>query len=189
MQNTDNITPNITDKILGYGCILGMAITSRFLLNFQEGYIAEIISFVILFFLFSGVSYWLRQIRKTLGLDELTFHKVFFLTIQLFIVGAIFSSFMKYAFFEYIKPVQFEQLSAMSAQVLKESQYPDAMIKQAMQYLTPANYAIFSCISNIMLGALMGLVIWPMVKREQEFRKLHKDLFPDEKNEQKNEND
>lgn len=156
-------------KKLMYGCFLGMAIASRFLLGFQEGILSEITSFILLFSMFSAVVYWLRQLRHKQPDQKYQMRKLIAHTFQIFIVAAIFSSIVKYLFFTYIKPYEFQVMVEQTMDFMKtESDYPEEIILQSKELLSPAIISIFSGILNALLGLLMGLIVWPLFKKEQE---------------------
>ncbi len=157
-------------KKLMYGCFLGMAIASRFLLGFQEGVLSEVTSFILLFSMFSAVVYWLRQLRQKQPDQKYNLKKLVAHTFQIFIVAAVFSSIVKYLFFTYIKPFEFKIMVEQTVDFMSsESDYPEEIISQSKELLTPAIISMFSGILNALLGLLMGLIVWPLFKKEQEF--------------------
>lgn len=155
---------------LMYGVFLGMAISSRFLLNFREGVLSEVLSFILLFSLFSALIYWLKRYRASLPEQKMSLKLLQGFTFQLFLIASFFSSIVKFLFFTYIKPLEFElivnqTISFMSAEKI----YPEEMIQQSAMYLTPENFAFISGIMNVVFGLIMGFVVWPLFKKEQEF--------------------
>lgn len=159
----------LVKKKLLYGIILGMAISSRFLLNFREGIFYEILSFILLFSLFSALIYWLRQYREFIPDKKLTFGKVVGFSFQLFVIAAVFSSAVKYIFFTYVKPLEFQMILNQTLDfMLKEAAYPPQLVKQSVDFFTPANFAIMSGLLNVLAGVLMGCIVWPLFRREQD---------------------
>lgn len=160
---------------LMYGVFLGMAISSRFLLNFRDGVLAEILSFVLLFSLFSALIYWLRQFRATLPENKLNLKSLQAFTFQLFLVASFFSSIVKFIFFTYIKPLEFQLILNQTVSFMtQEAIYPKEIIEQSQLYLTPSNFAIMSGVMNVISGLVMGFVVWPLFKKEQEILSLKK---------------
>ncbi len=156
-------------KKLMYGCFLGMAIASRFLLGFQDGILSEVVSFILLFSMFSAVVYWLRQLRQKQPEKKYIMKKLIAHTFQIFIVAAVFSSIVKYSFFTYIKPYEFKVMVEQTMAFMQaESDYPEELLSQSRELLTPAMISIMSGILNALLGLLMGLIVWPLFKKEQE---------------------
>lgn len=148
---------------------LGMAISSRFLLNFREGTFAEILSFVLLFSLFSALVYWLKQYRQLLPDNKLTFKLLISFTFHLFIIAAVFSSIVKFVTFTYFKQLEFQMMINETLDFMKkDAGYSKEMIQQSASYLTPMSFAIMSGILNVIAGLLMGLMVWPLFKKEQE---------------------
>jgi len=159
----------LVKKKLLYGIILVMAISSRFLLNFREGIFFQILSFFLLFSLFSALIYWLKQYREYMPEKKLTLGKVVYFSFQLFVIAAVFSSIVKYFFFMYVKPLEFQMIMNQTVDfMLKEAKYPPQMVKESVSFFTPANFAIMSGLINVFAGVLMSCIVWPLLKREQE---------------------
>jgi len=59
-------------RTITHGAFIGLAISSRFLLNFQEGVWAEILSFVLLFSMYSALIMWIREYQKTLPENKIS---------------------------------------------------------------------------------------------------------------------
>lgn len=160
---------------LMYGVFLGMAISSRFLLNFREGILSEILSFFLMFSLFSALIYWLKQFRAILPEKKLSLKSLQGFTFQLFLIASFFSSVVKFIFFTYIKPLEFQLIVNQTISFMtQEALYPQEMIEQSQLYLTPENYAIMTGFTNVFFGLIMGFVVWPLFKKEQEILSLKK---------------
>lgn len=152
------------------GAFLGMAISSRFLLNFQTGILSNILSFVLLFSLFSAMIYWLKKYRDTLPEKKLSLKLLQSFTFQLFIIASIFSSIVKYVFFTYLKPLEFKMIVSQTMNFMtQEAIYPKEMLQQSAAFLTPMNFAFVSALMNLFFGMIMGFILWPLFKKEQEF--------------------
>ncbi len=178
--------------ILTHGLFLSLAISSRFLLNFQEGILASIVSFVLLFGIYSALIIWLKEYQQTLPEKKINLKQVFLFTVKVFLIGSIIASFFKYYYFQYIKPSVFqsiigqyeafygEYLSKFNELLLtakKENNTNDiAMLKNGIEtiewwksvvinaYFTP----FISIFSNIIGGTLLGWFIWPLFKHNQQ---------------------
>ncbi len=162
----------LTQKKLFYGIFLGMAISSRFLLSFNLAMWAQVVSTLLLFFLISAMFYWLRQLRELIPEKQLTFKTTVLFSFQLFLIAAIFSSFVKYFYFTYVKAWEFQLLVDNSALIMeKELKYPAVLVKESIKYITPVTFAVASAIMNTIGGILLGVVNWFFFKKEQELRK------------------
>lgn len=155
-------------KMIGMnGVVLGMAISSRFLLNQVDAIWSAILNFIVLFAMFMVVVRWIRNYRTLMGWEKITFWKSVAFVVQLFVIAALFSSLVKWYYFSYVRPELFASLTN-EALLMLEPAYSKEVIEQCRQWMSPCIFAIFSAIANIFLGVLMGVVEWPMVKREQE---------------------
>lgn len=152
------------------GIFFGMAISSRFLLNFHTGLFSQILSFLLLFMMLSALIYWARKYRETLPDKKITQKILCRFLMIVFLIGAIFSSVVKYIYFEYIKSDEFQYLvtQAMNMMITEQSEYKGE-IEQSMQYVIPANFAIITGVGNLILGFITYFIIWPIFKNEQEF--------------------
>lgn len=158
--------------ILTNGIAMGAAISSRFWLNLQNSGWAAAVSFLVLFLMFTAITWWLRIYREKSQTDCLSFGQVMRFTIVVFVIGAIVSSLFKYYYFSQMKPFYFQALLEESAQMMREMDYSEEMIFQSKNLMTPEVYAFGSFLVNSILGVLMGLVTWPMIRNEQKMRKL-----------------
>lgn len=179
-------------KTLTHGLFLGLAISSRFLLNFQDGIWAEVLSFILLFAMYSGLIMWLREYQKFLPENKITLKQIISFSFQIFLVGAVVSSIFKFIYFQHIKPSIFativsqydqihtefvQKIQGMIVQAQKEKKTEDILILQEgilqlnwwksvviSSYFQP----LFSMITNILGGLLLGFFIWPLFKFNQQ---------------------
>ncbi len=155
-------------KMIGMdGVVLGMAISSRFLLNQVDALWSAVLNFIVLFAMFTVVVRWIRNYRTLMGWEKITFRKSVAFVVQLFVIAALFSSLVKWYYFSYVRPELFASLTNEALLALEPS-YSKEVIEQCRQLMSPLVFAIFSAIMNMFLGVLMGIVEWPMVKREQD---------------------
>lgn len=179
-------------KTLTHGVFLGLAISSRFLLNFQDGIWAEVLSFILLFAMYSALIMWLREYQKTLPESKITLKKILLFSFQIFLIGSLVSSLFKYIYFQQIKPSIFativsqydqihteyvQKVQGMIVQAEKEKKPDDILLlKQGIEQLNwwksvvISSYfqPLFSFITNVLGGLLLGWFIWPLFKFNQQ---------------------
>lgn len=160
--------------ILVNGLAMGAAISSRFWLNLQNNGWAAAVSFLVLFLMFTAMTWWLRTYREKMQIAKLTFGEVMRFTFLVFAIGALFSSIVKYYYFSQLKPFYFQALLEEASQMMREMDYPKELVAQSKELLTPGVYATGSFILNTILGLLMGVVTWPMIRNEQNMHELKK---------------
>ncbi len=169
----------LLQKKLTYGIFLGMAISSRFLLNLNPAVWAQVISMLLLFFLISAVLFWLRQLREFLPGKQFTLKTTVLFTFQLFLIAAVFSSLFKYIYFMYINPAKLQMLLEQSLNLSKEFFAGMKLSPEEMNAInTPpslSSMALGISIGYIFLnslgGFLLGFMNWFFFKKEQELRK------------------
>lgn len=186
------MTTEFKQKILTHGLFLGLAISSRFLLNFQDGVWAEVLSFVLLFAMYSALIMWLREYQKNLPESKITLKQILSFSFQVFLIGAVVSSIFKFIYFQHIKPSIFativsqydqihteyvQKVQGMIVQAQKENKTDDIlMLKQGIEQLNwwksivISSYfqPLFSMIVNVLGGLLLGWFIWPLFKFNQQ---------------------
>jgi len=179
-------------RTITHGAFIGLAISSRFLLNFQEGVWAEILSFVLLFSMYSALIMWIREYQKTLPENKISLKQVVSFSVKVFLIGAIISSIFKFIFFEYIKPNIFAMLVDQYGQLYNDfiNKTNDFLLQAKKQknandilmyntaieqlkwlksiVITPYFQPIASLILNVFGGLILGWFIWPIFKFNQQ---------------------
>lgn len=155
-------------RILTCGIYLGLIISSRFLLDFQEGFFYVLLSFVLLYaepvLIFSTI----KSVQQNESSSEWSVGKVIRFTMKVMIVGAIISSVVKFAYFEYARPAFFARTIQESIDLLtSQVNYPQESIDLAMRYMTSGTFAIVSGISNLFWSIPLGAFIAYVMKQEK----------------------
>ncbi len=166
-MESQNKTSKKNRMILMNGIVLGMAISSRFLLNLSDAEWAVILNFIVLLAMFMMVVKWIRSYRSLMGWVKISFGQTLAFVVKLFVIGAVFSSMVKWYYFTYVRPELFQSLVNEALLMVKDL-YSEDVIEDCRKLLTPFAFAAFSAVTNSLLGFAMAIAEWPMVKREQE---------------------
>ena len=188
----DKMNTQSSQKILSHGLFLGLAISSRFLLNFQDGTWAEVLSFILLFSMYSGLIFWLREYQKSLPDNKISLKQIFGFTFKLFLIGAALSSFIKYCFFAYIKPSEFAifvEQQEMKLNLYKEYLHEGLITAvkekntifidgyknniQNFPFLKSIAISIYylpvvTFFLNLLGGVILSWFVWPLFKYNQQ---------------------
>lgn len=182
----------ISQKTLTNGLFLGFAISSRFLLNFQDGIWSEIVSFILLFGIYSALIMWLKEYQKTLPENKISLKKIIAFTFKTFLIGGIISSLFKFAYFQHLKPDIFATITSQYDQIYseyilkinqlledarKQNKPNDVLILQEgltqlkwWKSIVISSYfePIMSLFINLLGGLFLGWFIWPIFKINQQ---------------------
>ncbi len=181
-----------SNKILTNGLFLGIAISSRFLLDFQDGALSQVVSFILLFGIYSAMMMWVKAFQKTLPEEKITLKQVISYTFKIFLIGAIASSIFKYIYFQHIKPDIFAALISTYDDAYSETvEKVNELLLKAKEANNTNDIAVYkeginqlqwwksvfinsyfqpfsSLIINLIGGLLLGWFIWPVFKINQQ---------------------
>lgn len=168
-------------RYITYGLYFGMAISSRFLLDFfyADNTIMNILYWLLLFLMFSALTAWVGKYKEQVPDKKLTFKTVNKLTFIIFLTASLFSSAVKYVVFVYISPIKYKLLSSLASQLYNQtaetiakntslSISPEVLQMQQWQF-SEWGMALMQGISNMVWGFFAALMVWSVYRNEQKF--------------------
>jgi len=161
--------PSISKSAMFNGLIMGVIFSINFLLSVSRITTLVLLTNVIAVLIVVGTYRLSVRFRDTECEGFISYWKSFSLILLTFFYAALISSVVKYIYFQFINPDYLEQMFQESMKLLNSMKFPisDALIDQTKSMLKPASYTLVYVWSNVLMGAIVGLIMAAFIKKDK----------------------
>ncbi len=151
------------------GLILGILFSANFLLSVSKSVPLTLLSYVVMIYILVFTFQSAKRFRDKESEGYITFWKSFSFILLSFFFAALISSIVKYFYFKFINPEYLSMLLNESMKAIETFKLPitsDAY-DQMEAMMKPATFSLQFVWMNVFFGAIVGLIMSPIIKREK----------------------
>lgn len=152
------------------GLILGVIFSINFLLSTSKITTLILLTYIIAIVIVATIYKFTIRFRDDESNGVITYGKAFKYIIYLFFYAALISTVVKYVYFRFINTAYLETMFQETMKMMEMLKVPmsNAEIDQTEKMFNPLSFSLLYIWSDIIMGALVGLIMAAFVKKEKD---------------------
>lgn len=160
--------PNPVGHAMKWGLLIGACFAVNFILSATGITVLSLLTYLVEIFILIATWRIAKNYRdEELG-GEITFGKAWSYLFMLFFFASLIGGIVKWVYLQWIRPDYLDTMFSQAMLLLEQLnvELPDDTAEQFQRMLTPIRYTMQMITSDTLLGALLGLIYAPFLKRK-----------------------
>ena len=170
METEPNIFVNPLPSAMKNGVSLGVIFSLNFILTPSSNAVVQVLTYVILVFIMLSTWRYTCMFRDNESGGSISFYRAFSYIFLLFFFASLISAAVKLVYLKYINTNYLSDLFAATEKVIQQLQIqmPEGYNAALSDMLSPIKFTMQTLMVDTMLGAILGLLYAPFIKREKK---------------------